>query len=584
MGVRFRRTVRIAPGVRINVTKTGLGVRVGPRGAGVSLHSSGRLTASAGLPGSGLYYSETTTLGRLASARTGSQTLGPLQGAALKDARRGGGASYDRLWQTVVETCDRHAAAAAVDLVRQVSSVLTPEEWEEFARAIVATGQTAAQGVAKLLDDQPVNQPWRNAARLTKRLGELSNDDDWLEQFYGPVLDMFAGLPFYPAWVDATCKRFADRMLDNFCELLPSGPMAGALEQWSREPSDVSQAVARAYSHLRLGTPEAARRATGLLLAARREGLETAEVVLVPVTDHLELSVPVGPDAVNVGLVWAWHLGDRLAGDHYDRNSELARLMQARLCWLKGERRWLLRDDPPQPEDDITALTCLYYADVYDSAQGRSAALTLLDAAAEAATSPPVRAEVLLHRAWVRRAAGDTRYLQDLDDVRLLDSHHPGLWAAPDPDRPAAELVGTEQVDEVTRAAYPLLAVVQPDAEHDRLARWAAVIATAVLGSVIVADGEISAFEADAWVTDDASIDGISGTIRDWSVRFAPHILVQAAVAAQAPAAEIARFVDAVVELAQSTALTDGEVTAEEHRLVNGIVRLVREAARPILG
>jgi hypothetical protein len=58
MGFRFRRTLRVLPGVRLNVTHRGLGVRVGPRGAGMSAHSSGRATASVGLPGSGMYWRE----------------------------------------------------------------------------------------------------------------------------------------------------------------------------------------------------------------------------------------------------------------------------------------------------------------------------------------------------------------------------------------------------------------------------------------------------------------------------------------------------------------------------------------------
>ena len=56
MSLRFRRSIRIAPGIRINLTKTGLGLTVGPRGAHYSVHSSGRRTRSVGLHGTGLYY------------------------------------------------------------------------------------------------------------------------------------------------------------------------------------------------------------------------------------------------------------------------------------------------------------------------------------------------------------------------------------------------------------------------------------------------------------------------------------------------------------------------------------------------
>lgn len=57
MAFRFRRTMKIAPGVRLNLTKSGASVRVGPRGAGVTTGTSGT-TVSAGIPGTGLNFSE----------------------------------------------------------------------------------------------------------------------------------------------------------------------------------------------------------------------------------------------------------------------------------------------------------------------------------------------------------------------------------------------------------------------------------------------------------------------------------------------------------------------------------------------
>jgi tetratricopeptide (TPR) repeat protein len=56
---RFRRSVKLGPGVRLNVSKTGLGVSAGPQGARMSMHSSGRRTTSAGIPGTGLGYTAT---------------------------------------------------------------------------------------------------------------------------------------------------------------------------------------------------------------------------------------------------------------------------------------------------------------------------------------------------------------------------------------------------------------------------------------------------------------------------------------------------------------------------------------------
>ena len=56
MGFRFRRSLRLAPGIRINLSKTGASLSLGRRGA--TLNFSGRGTkATVGLPGSGLSYS-----------------------------------------------------------------------------------------------------------------------------------------------------------------------------------------------------------------------------------------------------------------------------------------------------------------------------------------------------------------------------------------------------------------------------------------------------------------------------------------------------------------------------------------------
>jgi hypothetical protein len=57
---RFRRTIKIAPGVRLNINKRSVGVSAGARGARVSVNSDGRSTRSVGVPGTGLYYRSQT--------------------------------------------------------------------------------------------------------------------------------------------------------------------------------------------------------------------------------------------------------------------------------------------------------------------------------------------------------------------------------------------------------------------------------------------------------------------------------------------------------------------------------------------
>jgi hypothetical protein len=54
MALRFRRSIRLAPGIRLNLGLHGAGLSVGPRGLHVGVNRRGIYT-SAGIPGTGIY-------------------------------------------------------------------------------------------------------------------------------------------------------------------------------------------------------------------------------------------------------------------------------------------------------------------------------------------------------------------------------------------------------------------------------------------------------------------------------------------------------------------------------------------------
>lgn len=59
MGLRFRRTIKLFPGVRLNLSKSGVSTSVGVRGVHVTV-GHGKTRTTVGIPGSGLSYTETT--------------------------------------------------------------------------------------------------------------------------------------------------------------------------------------------------------------------------------------------------------------------------------------------------------------------------------------------------------------------------------------------------------------------------------------------------------------------------------------------------------------------------------------------
>lgn len=63
MGLNYRKQITIFPGVKLNISKSGLSVSVGKKGAHVTAGTSGRKSVSVGLPGTGLSYTKSLSKG-----------------------------------------------------------------------------------------------------------------------------------------------------------------------------------------------------------------------------------------------------------------------------------------------------------------------------------------------------------------------------------------------------------------------------------------------------------------------------------------------------------------------------------------
>jgi len=83
MGLRFRRVFSVLPGVRINVSKSGLSTSIGTRGADVNIGRHG-VTTNAGIPGTWLSYRQ--KMGSRGSKLGIIALIGALAFAAFKNA------------------------------------------------------------------------------------------------------------------------------------------------------------------------------------------------------------------------------------------------------------------------------------------------------------------------------------------------------------------------------------------------------------------------------------------------------------------------------------------------------------------
>lgn len=75
MAIRFRKSFKLAPGLRLNVGKKGASLRVGPKGAGYTVGTSGQ-RVSASIPGTGVGFTS-----KVGNRKSDNQNTNPSVGS-----------------------------------------------------------------------------------------------------------------------------------------------------------------------------------------------------------------------------------------------------------------------------------------------------------------------------------------------------------------------------------------------------------------------------------------------------------------------------------------------------------------------
>ena len=73
MGTRFRRSFKVAPGVRVNLNKKSASISFGPKGLKHTVSTTGKSHTTVGIPGTGLSY--TTSSGGKSGAQQGAASI-----------------------------------------------------------------------------------------------------------------------------------------------------------------------------------------------------------------------------------------------------------------------------------------------------------------------------------------------------------------------------------------------------------------------------------------------------------------------------------------------------------------------------
>lgn len=88
MGLRFRKSISLGGGAKLNISKSSIGVSAGTKGARVSVNSKGRVTTSAGIPGTGMSYVSSKQIGGSERKSAGSEPPGTASPKPPKEPKK----------------------------------------------------------------------------------------------------------------------------------------------------------------------------------------------------------------------------------------------------------------------------------------------------------------------------------------------------------------------------------------------------------------------------------------------------------------------------------------------------------------
>ena len=74
MGLKFRKSIKVAPGVKLNLNTKSSSVTLGTKGAHCTVNTTGKKTTSVGIPGTGISYVSTTGGGKKQETKSNKKT------------------------------------------------------------------------------------------------------------------------------------------------------------------------------------------------------------------------------------------------------------------------------------------------------------------------------------------------------------------------------------------------------------------------------------------------------------------------------------------------------------------------------
>ena len=163
MGFSFRKSIQILPGVKLNISKSGLGVSTGVKGLHASINTKGQIRGTASIPGTGVRYTKSVNVGKLIAGA--KEKKGDKEEAQAENTPK-------------PKTGKKPAAGAAEPVAENPGGKLDSGEGKQLGQSIVDIYAIADRTIDWVsVKNSPNNLGYENWDYLKNRAGKVLDGD-----------------------------------------------------------------------------------------------------------------------------------------------------------------------------------------------------------------------------------------------------------------------------------------------------------------------------------------------------------------------------------------------------------------------
>ena len=175
MGLCFRKSISLGKGLKLNLSKSGPSVSFGKSGLRQSIALNGKTRTTVGIPGTGVYYTKASSVGKITDMLTGKNKKADKEEKTKASSRKAAGAGAAATTAAASEAAQARQAAAEERAAAAEEKARAAEEERKAAEEAVAEYEAHIEEIKSVhkASDGAINWNWVTEGNVAPELKVL---------------------------------------------------------------------------------------------------------------------------------------------------------------------------------------------------------------------------------------------------------------------------------------------------------------------------------------------------------------------------------------------------------------------------